>query len=187
MAHLTFFKKPRPTAEQRRQEKIAKAFARRRQRRTQMARGFSASSSPSLALQKGPTREAIQKEKRVEKSAFVQAVRRHVFDLSTRCVFCNETEAETSLRQMIWTHQMHEDPSRQKTRGLPLEQRFSIFICGRTCAYDHVLATRNILKVVFHDLVQRWRGDYDVVHETYGLVAVRYAGELVVHGDPRTW
>jgi len=45
--------------------------------------------------------------------------------------------------------EMHEDPSRAKTRGLPPWERFSIIICGRLCHACHRDVTENRLRLVF--------------------------------------
>ncbi len=45
--------------------------------------------------------------------------------------------------------QMHEDPSRAKTRGLPPDQRFNLLICGRLCAACHEDVTHNRIRIVF--------------------------------------
>lgn len=54
--------------------------------------------------------------------------------------------------------QMHEDPSRAKTRGLPKEERFNDRVCGRLCDACHRDVTEHRLFVVFADAVQRFAG-----------------------------
>ncbi len=129
-----------------------------------------ASRCPDLAFPKGATSDERTAEDARAEAKHIAKVRRKVFALTSRCELCGDNEYETALKSPIATHQLHEDPSRAKTRGLPLEQRFSIYICGRVCAECHDLATRNVIRPYFHDDVKRWRGDYDVIESASGQV-----------------
>ena len=45
--------------------------------------------------------------------------------------------------------EMHEDPPRSATRGLPPAERFNLVVCGRLCHACHRDVTENRLRVVF--------------------------------------
>ena len=82
---------------------------------------------------------------------------------------------------------MHEEPSRADTRGLPLEQRFSLEICCRTCAWCHKRATENVLVPIFADAARGWLGDYVIQHRDGRIVAAKTAETLVSWHPVETW
>lgn len=45
--------------------------------------------------------------------------------------------------------QMHEDPPRSKTRGLPMYERFNPRVCGRLCVACHKDVTEHRIRVGF--------------------------------------
>lgn len=132
-------------------------------RRARRRRG--ASSSPDLGIPKGPTRAAKKAQADAAESVHIQHVHGQVWRRSPRvCELCGEDEWVGFNRgDAKWTHEMHEDPSRKKTMGLPLEQRFSLNICCRACPRCHRRQTSHEERLEFHDPVQRFQGDYDVL------------------------
>lgn len=99
-----------------------------------------------------------------EEARHIKVVRRAVWRRSLNCELCGDTEHQTRLSGAIkWSHEMHEDPPRSKTRGLPLEQRFSLKVCCRACPPCHWKQTENIKGVRFMDEEQRFAGDFDVI------------------------
>lgn len=60
---------------------------------------------------------------------------------------------------------LHEDPRRSQTMGLPKEQRFSVEICARAHRLPcHQLVTDRVWRVVFDDPILRFQGSYTVRH-----------------------
>lgn len=129
---------------------------------------FRASNSSELAFPKGPTRDQEKGARLARQAAVIRAVRAQVWALTACCAVCGDTERESRQKQHGMPHEMHEDPSRAMTRGLPPEERFTLAICMRLCHSCHCLYTAN--KVRCHALTDRgWAGSYDVQIKTDGV------------------
>lgn len=129
-----------------------------------------ASNSPELALCKG---KSLDQEYAEDSAAERQQIRKthdKLWRLTQVCAICGDTERETALKHDNARHEMHEDPSRAKTRGLPPAERFNIYICARVDEKCHKLLTDNVLIVHFHDEQKRWRSDYDVIVKATGQI-----------------
>lgn len=119
-----------------------------------------AANSPLLGLPKGPTRHQEQRKKLSRMRAVIRQTHDKVFADSQVCAVCGDTEAQSHAKGYPSRHEMHEDPPRCETRGLPPEQRFNTAISMRICptchrGYGH--------KVQCQALTERgWAGDYDV-------------------------
>lgn len=123
------FKKPRETADQKRQRKLAEARERKRK----------------------PTGRALEKAqaKRREQQV-IREVRAKVWERSKGCCeFCGDTERVTATKSHISRHQMNEIVSRAKTRGLPPEQRFNTRNCARNCKPCHDAFHAGLVVIVF--------------------------------------
>ena len=99
-----------------------------------------------------------------------QAVKAAIWAVRMSCQLCRGSR----WRECVAPDQMHEDPSRAKTRGLPPEDRFNERVCGRVCEACHRDVTQNRLRVVFADEYLRFRGRVWAVQ----LVGVRQTGEV---------
>lgn len=60
--------------------------------------------------------------------------------------------------------EMHEDPPRSKTRGLPIEQRFNTKICIRLNATIHRLVTEKKIQIVQVDPERGFNGPIRAVY-----------------------
>lgn len=83
-----------------------------------------------------------------------QAVKVAIWAKRPCCQLCHGRR----WRERLGPDEMHEDPSRAKTRGLPPEERFNERVCGRLCDACHRDVTENRLEVVFADPVERFNG-----------------------------
>jgi hypothetical protein len=67
-------------------------------------------------------------------STHIRQVRERIFLLRRTCQACSGTRWRDCCGL---PDQMHEDPPRSETRGLPPAQRFNEHICARLCAACH--------------------------------------------------
>ena len=79
--------------------------------------------------------------------AVIQAVREWIW--TNRPPWCQLCQGARHAECAGFPDEMHEDPSRAKTRGKPPWERFSIIICGRLCHACHRDVTENRLRIVF--------------------------------------
>lgn len=94
----------------------------------------------------GPTRKQTHARERRKQAAWIQQVREKVFHDRPTCQICHGARwAEC----MGLPDQLHEDPPRSKTRGLPMYERFNPRVCGRLCAACHKDVTEHRLEVKF--------------------------------------
>lgn len=142
---VSFFKAPRPTAEQRRTDRAARREARRQ----------------------SPTGQAADKRKADrEEERHRLKVKRQVWKRSSLCEVCGDSEAETARKSHVAVHEMHEARPRSLTMNAPAEERFSLANCLRVCRPCHSdlgmrLGGRK-LRLDFHDAEKGANGDYDV-------------------------
>lgn len=109
---------------------------------------------------------SISAEKRREKAAeerYRLKIKRKVWNRSSVCEFCADTEAQTAAKSPAAQHEMHETTPRSATRGLPKEQRYNLAICARVCRPCHDLIHSKQLFVSFHNDARGMQGDYDVL------------------------
>ena len=84
-------------------------------------------------------------QQRLALSIHIQQVRQRIFLVRRTCQACSGTR----LRDCGGLpDQMHEDPPRSATRGLPPEQRFNERVCARLCSACHRDVHRKILRLV---------------------------------------
>ena len=107
-----------------------------------------ASNCPDLALAKGQPYRAVKAERDRHASSVIKAVRADVFAASSVCACCGDNERQSAAKWPKGAHEMNEDPSRAKTRGLPPELRFNLKVCMRICPGCHVKYTANTLRNV---------------------------------------
>lgn len=131
MTHVTNFKTPRPTEAERLAGHRKPVGYRQPVRRT------NASNSSDLALAKGPTRADEKTARHAHETAVIKAVRADLWERSSVCELCGDTERQSAAKYPKATHEMHEDPPRSATRGLPAEERFNLRICLRVCPGCH--------------------------------------------------
>lgn len=94
----------------------------------------------------GETRKQQKaKESRTEK-AWIKQVREKVFHDRPNCQICHGARWEECGGL---PDQLHEDPPRSKTRGLPMQERFNPRVCGRLCAACHRDVTEHRMELVF--------------------------------------
>jgi hypothetical protein len=82
-----------------------------------------------------------------EEARVIREVRAYIWLTRFNCQLCHGARARDC---MGLPDEMHEDPPRSATRGLPPTERFNLLVCGRLCAACHRDVTRNRLRVVFH-------------------------------------
>lgn len=165
-----FFKAPPMTAAQRDAKHAARKNARIAAKHGRVKLPTNASNSPDLALSKGVSRDQEYAEDSAAEVKQIRKTHDKLWKLTSVCGICGDTEQETAQKSPVAKHQMHEDPSRAQTRGLPPAERFNIYICGRVCQPCHQQLTDNVIKPHFHDEDRRWRGDYDVIVKATGHV-----------------
>lgn len=173
-----FFKGAPKTAAEREAEKVARKNRRAAARYGRVVNADNASNSPALALAKGKSRDQEYAEDSAAEVKQIRKTHDKLWRLTATCALCGDTELETAQKSPIAKHQMHEDPSRAKTRGLPPAERFNIYICARVCESCHKQVTNNVVKVHFHDEEIRWRGDYDVIDTEGNIIRSMRRGEL---------
>lgn len=143
------------------------------------------SNSPDLALPKGKTRDEQKAEQHAAEVKQIAKTRRKLWKLTSTCCACGDSEDITAQKCAVPQHQMHEDPPRSLTRGLPPEERFNIYVCGRICPLCHPKATEHVIRFNFHDSIKRFRGDYDVIDVASGHIVAHmrrdYAHRIVTN------
>lgn len=160
-----FAKPPALTAEQRQANRRARKEERRRAIYGHVVPSENASNSPDLHFAKGD-RDQDKADAHKAEVRQIRKTRRKLFAIESHCMLRGDSQEESDAKYAISRHEMHEmheDPSRAQTRGLPPEQRFNLFICGRVCPGCHQLATDNVIRPSFHNPELGWRGDYDVL------------------------
>lgn len=90
---------------------------------------------------------ARTQQRRLEK-AIIAEVRASIWRTRHRCQLCHGFRRAVCLNR---PDQMHEDPSRARTRGLPATERFNLRVCGRLCAACHQDITENRIRCRFED------------------------------------
>lgn len=94
----------------------------------------------------GESLEEKRAREDAEEAAVITEVREYIWRTRPSCQLCHGARRKDC---MGLEDQMHEDPPRSKTRGLPPRERFNLIICGRLCAACHRDVTENRLRVVF--------------------------------------
>lgn len=108
----------------------------------------------------------IAAEKRKAKAAeerYRLKIKRKVWNRSSVCEFCADTEAQTAAKSPVAQHEMHETTPRSATRNLPKEERFNLAICARVCRPCHDLIHGKQLFLSVHNEARGIQGDYDVL------------------------
>ncbi len=88
----------------------------------------------------------LKRRKDRAEADWIQSIHEVVFAASFICAICGDTEAESYRKG--YRHEMHEDPSRAKTRGWPTEDRFNTKVCMRVCSECHQGYTANQVRCV---------------------------------------
>lgn len=102
--------------------------------------------------------QTIDQEKAAREAAEVKVIKKvrlAVFSLRRACQVCHGRRVSECEGL---PDEMHEDPSRAKTRGLPPDERFNLRVCGRLCHACHRDVTENRLRLVFEDPIRRFLG-----------------------------
>ena len=89
-------------------------------------------------------------------AAVIQAV--HDWIWANRPPYCQLCRGRRRAECGGFPDEMHEEPSRAKTRGLPAWERFNLIICGRLCHACHQDVTEHRLWVVFDNPVAGFMG-----------------------------
>ena len=100
------------------------------------------------------TRQQRRTRKDRHEAEVIACVRAYIWQTRPTCQFCGGSRRSYCAGL---ADQMHEDPSRAQTRGLPPEQRFSLVTCGRVCAACHEDLTHRA-RTVFADPVLGFMG-----------------------------
>lgn len=101
----------------------------------------------------GPTSKQEKASKRSAEAKWIKQVREKVFRDRPNCQICHGARWEEC---MGLPDQLHEDPPRSKTRGLPMQVRFNPRVCGRLCAACHKDVTEHRIVVMFDDAERRF-------------------------------
>lgn len=81
---------------------------------------------------------------RAAEVAVIRAVRSYIWATRHACQACHgRRRAECHGRP----DEMHEDPPRSATRGLPPEQRFNLIVCARLCYRCHRDVTEHRIRL----------------------------------------
>jgi hypothetical protein len=92
--------------------------------------------------------KTTRRRRLTQQAEVIRAVHEQVWARDATCRLC--LGSRTRARDQ---DQMHEDPSRAHTRGLPPEQRFNTRVCGRLCWRCHRDVTGTIggvkIRIVF--------------------------------------
>lgn len=91
-------------------------------------------------------RQTTKQRKDRQQAAWIRLVHTLVFERDSTCRICLGSRNAHRDRD-----EMHEDPSRAKTRNLPPELRFNRAICGRICASCHRALHDGKIRLVFLD------------------------------------
>lgn len=78
-------------------------------------------------------------------SIHIRAVRQQVFHARRTCQACSGTRWRDCNG---WPDQLHEDPPRSATRGLPPAVRFNVRVCARLCRACHCDVTEHRIRLV---------------------------------------
>lgn len=102
----------------------------------------------------GSTRDKAKAEAEALESAIIEAVREWIWAHRSSCQLCHGRRSH----ECLGGDEMHEDPPRSKTRGLPPWERFNLRVCGRLCQACHRDVTEHRLRIVFADPERRFMG-----------------------------
>ena len=94
----------------------------------------------------GRTRKQTKATARRTQAEWIKRVREQVFRERPNCQICHGARWDECLGL---PDQLHEDPPRSKTRGLPIYERFNPRVCGRLCAACHKDVTEHRLLIMF--------------------------------------
>ena len=94
----------------------------------------------------GVTQDQLRALAHKAEQAVITAVHDYIWATRPSCQLCHGARKDEC---MGLPDQMHEDPPRSKTRGLPPVQRFNLIVCGRLCAVCHRDVTENKLRIVY--------------------------------------
>lgn len=118
---------------------------RRRRSRTALQRALLAYKQ-AAPIGTGVSLDEQRAQEDAEEAAQIRAVRTYIWQTRHACQLCRGSR---HAEGMGLPDQMHEDPPRSATRGLPPAQRFNLLVCGRLCAVCHTDVTENRLRIVF--------------------------------------
>lgn len=113
-----------------------------------------------------PRQQKKRREDRLEVE-WIKQVREKVFARSPSCQICHGSRRDEC---MGLPDQLHEDPPRSKTRGLPLQERFNERVCGRLCAACHRDVTEYRIEIAFHDEKRGFKGGVVIVADHYEVL-----------------
>ena len=166
----TNFKPPKETAAERQARHRARSAARKAAKHGRIKTDATKIDYSVLGIPKGKTSDEKYAEEHAAEVKQIRKTREKVGKRTDHCEYCGDSEAETAMKHPKSTHEMNEDPPRSKTRGLPPEQRFNVYVCGRACAPCHQLITDNVIIIHFHDEQRRHLGDYDILDKASGHI-----------------
>lgn len=109
----------------------------------------------NAAISIGETRQQQKARADAHENAVIQATHDAVWLRHGCCQLCRGLRSRECRARR---DQMHEDPPRAATRGLPPAQRFNVRVCGRLCWICHRDVTEKRLRICFADPVQRFLG-----------------------------
>lgn len=95
----------------------------------------------------GEPRAEVKARADAEEAAVIQAV--HDWIWTHRPAWCQLCHGMRRADCAGLPDQMHEEPSRAQTQGLPPGERFNHVVCGRLCAACHQDVTERRLRIVF--------------------------------------
>ena len=94
----------------------------------------------------GETHDEQVAREHVEEATIIQAVHDYIWRTRWACQLCRGRRRSECHG---FEDEMHEDPPRSATRGLPPAERFNLIVCGRLCHACHRDVTENRVRVVF--------------------------------------
>lgn len=94
----------------------------------------------------GATVKEARRLKKAHEVDVIIATRDYIWATRPVCQLCRGNRYLAGF-----TDEMHEEPPRSRTRGLPPDKRFNPIVCGRLCAICHRDVTEHRLRIVFAD------------------------------------
>lgn len=96
----------------------------------------------------GETRDEQKERDDAEEARVIKEVRAFIWRTRHCCQLCGGGRKHECAGM---PDEMHEEPPRSKTRGMPAHMRFNTVVCGRLCKACHRDVTENRLRIVFEN------------------------------------
>ncbi len=102
----------------------------------------------SAAIGIGESRDEQKDRESAEEARVIKDVRAFIWRTRSCCQLCGGGRKHECAGM---PDEMHEEPPRSKTRGMPARARFNNVVCGRLCKACHRDVTENKVVIVFQN------------------------------------